>query len=119
MTITIFIADTIGLKKSRILLKVLLDTSSTSTMISRSVLPKDIQPKKLQSRKAVAMLASMRTATEMVWTRGIKWPEFEKNRQIDKQKCLVFDEKCRYDVILGADFLTKAGIDMCATATEP
>ena len=28
------------------------------------------------------------------------------------QKALIFDGKCRYDIILGADFLTKTGIDI-------
>ena len=36
-----------------------------------------------------------------------------KNRNVDQQKALVFQsETCKYDVILGADFLTKTGIDV-------
>ena len=35
-----------------------------------------------------------------------------KNRRIDEQKALIFDKKTRYDVILGADFLTKTGFDI-------
>ncbi len=32
---------------------------------------------------------------------------------MDQQKALIFDaDSCRYDVILGADFLSKAGIDV-------
>jgi hypothetical protein len=44
--------------------------------------------------------------------RDIKLPEFSRNRTIDSQKALVFNSPCRYDVILGADFLTKAGINL-------
>ena len=40
-------------------------------------------------------------------------PEFDKNRNVDQQKALVFQsEMCKYDVILGADFLSKTGIDV-------
>jgi hypothetical protein len=35
----------------------------------------------------------------------IKLPEFSRNRTIDSHKALVFNSPCRYDVILGADFL--------------
>ena len=40
-------------------------------------------------------------------------PEFDKIRNVDQQKALVFQsEMCKYDVILGADFLSKTGIDV-------
>ena len=45
-------------------------------------------------------------------TSDLRLSEFDKNRRIDEQKALIFDGKCRYDVILGADFLTKLGIDI-------
>jgi len=38
-------------------------------------------------------------------------PEFDKNRQIDEQNALVFDNSCRYDIIFGTDFLTKVSIN--------
>ena len=41
---------------------------------------------------------------DMVHLRDLRLPEFDKNRRIDEQKALIFDGKCRYDVILGADF---------------
>jgi hypothetical protein len=45
--------------------------------------------------------------------RNLRLPEFDKNRNVDQQKALVFQsEACKYDVILGADFLTKTGIDI-------
>jgi hypothetical protein len=45
--------------------------------------------------------------------RNLRLPEFDKNRNADQQKALVFQsETCKYDVILGADFLTKTGIDV-------
>jgi hypothetical protein len=44
---------------------------------------------------------------------NLRLPEFDKNRNIDQQKALVLQsETCKYGVILGADFLTKTGIDV-------
>ncbi len=40
---------------------------------------------------------------------NLRLPEFDKNRNVD----LIFhSETCKYDVTLGADFLTKTGIDI-------
>ncbi len=49
----------------------------------------------------------------MVVMHNLRLPEFDQNRNVDKQNALVFQsETCKYDVILGADFLTKTGIDV-------
>jgi hypothetical protein len=49
----------------------------------------------------------------MVVLRNLRLPELDKNCNVDQQKALVFDaDYCRYDVILGADFLSKTGIDV-------
>ncbi len=41
---------------------------------------------------------------------NLRLSEFDKNRYVDQQKALVFQsETCKYNVILGADFLTKIG----------
>jgi hypothetical protein len=40
-------------------------------------------------------------------------PEFDKNRNVDQQKAVVYQsETCKSDVMLGADYLTKTGIDV-------
>ncbi len=58
-------------------------------------------------------LAGSYTSSEMGVLRNLRLPEFDKNRNVDQQKALIFDaDSCRYDVILGADFLSKAGIDV-------
>jgi hypothetical protein len=45
--------------------------------------------------------------------RNLRLPEFNKNRNVNQQKALVFQsETCKYNVIFGADFLTKTGIDV-------
>ena len=44
---------------------------------------------------------------------NIRLPELDKNRNVEQQKALIFEsETCKYDVILGADFLSKSGIDV-------
>jgi hypothetical protein len=44
---------------------------------------------------------------------NLRLPEFDKNRNVDQQKALVFQsETCKYNVILGAAFLPKTGIDV-------
>ena len=110
--ITIMVVDTMGLKKSRSLLKVLFDPGSTKSLISRKALPRMAQLIPLSSAKKVTTLAGSMQTKDMVHLRDLRLPEFDKNRRIDEQKALIFDGKCRYDVILGADFLTKSGIDI-------
>ncbi len=54
----------------------------------------------------------------MVVLRNLRLPELDKNRNIDQQKALIFDaDSCKYDVILGADFLSKTGIDVKYSTT--
>jgi hypothetical protein len=49
----------------------------------------------------------------MVVLRNLRLLELDKNCNIDQQKALIFDtDTCKYDVILGADFLSKTGIDV-------
>ena len=42
----------------------------------------------------------------------IHLPELDKNRIVNNQISLLFDSDCGYDVIIGSDFLQKAGIDI-------
>ncbi len=52
-------------------------------------------------------------SSKMVVLRNLRLPELDNNCNIDQQKALIFDaESCKYDVILGADFLSKTGIDV-------
>ena len=47
-----------------------------------------------------------------VLLQNIRRPDLDKNRIVNNQRALVFDSDCRYDVILGSDFLQKSGIDI-------
>ncbi len=111
--VTIMVVDTISSLKSRILLKVLLDSGSTTTMINRKCLPRNCQTCKISKSRKIGTLAGSYTSSEMVVLRNLRLPELDKNRNEDQQKALVFDaDSCRYDVILGADFLSNTGIDI-------
>jgi hypothetical protein len=44
--------------------------------------------------------------------RNLRLPELDKNCVVDQQQALVFDGHCKYDAILGADFLSKSGINI-------
>jgi hypothetical protein len=58
-------------------------------------------------------LAGSYTSSEMVVLRNFRLPELDKKRNVDQQKALIFDaDSCIYDVILGADFPSKTGIDV-------
>jgi hypothetical protein len=53
------------------------------------------------------------TSSEMVVLHNLRLPELDKNCNVDQQKAQIFDaDSCRYDVILGAEFLSKTGIDV-------
>ena len=104
------VVDTISSVKSRILLKVLLDSGSTSTMINRKCLPRNFQTCKIPKSRRIA---GSYTSSEMVVLHNLRLPELDKNHNVDQQKTLIFDaDSCRYDVILGADFLSKTEIDV-------
>jgi hypothetical protein len=107
------VMDTIGTVKSRGLLKVLLDSGSTTTSINNRCLPRKCQPCKISLNRVVNTLAGSYQSSAMVVMRNLRLPELDKNRNTDQQRALVFQaETCEYDVILGADFLTKTGIDV-------
>jgi hypothetical protein len=110
--LSILLCDTISGVHSRTLLKGLFDPDSTVTFISRKCLPRSCKPCPVEKACSVNMLAGSCTANEMVILQAIRLPELDKNRVIEQHKALVFDGSIIYALILGADFLTKSGIDL-------
>jgi hypothetical protein len=113
--VTIMVVDTISSVKSRILLKVLLDSSLTTTIINRKCLPRNCQTCKISNSRKIGTLAGFYTSSEMVVLCNLRLPEpeLDKNCNVDQQEALIFDaDSCRFDVILGAGFLSKTGIDV-------
>ena len=107
--ITILVANTIGCCKSQRILRVLCDSGSGKTLIHKRAIPKKAKPVAIETKK-FNTLAGKLAANKMVHMRDVRLPEFNKNRSIGEQKALVFDHPCRYDVILGSDFLNRAGM---------
>jgi hypothetical protein len=82
-------------------------------MIKRSALLKGVITKLLGGTKLVRTLTGRIKTQEVVRLRDIRLPEFDKNRRINQQKVLVFDNNnVKYDIILGKNFLFKTGIKL-------
>jgi hypothetical protein len=82
-------------------------------MIKRSALPKGVITKLLGDTKLVRTLAGHLKMQEVVTMQNIRLPEFDKNRPINQQKVLVFDNNnVKYNIILGTNFLSKTGIKL-------
>ncbi len=64
--VTIMVIDTISSVKLRIILKVLLDSGSTTTMINRKCLPRNCQTFKISKSRKIGTLAGSYTSSEMV-----------------------------------------------------
>jgi hypothetical protein len=92
---------------------VLFDSGSNVSMIKRSALPKGVITKLLGDTKLVMTLAGCLKTQEVVTMRDLRLPEFDKNRRINQQKTLVFDnDNVKYNIILGTNFLSKTGIKL-------
>jgi hypothetical protein len=82
-------------------------------MIKRSALPKGDITKLLGDTKLVRTLAGCLKTQEVLTMQDIRLPEFNKNRRINQQKVLVFDNNnVKYDIILGTNFLSKTEIKL-------
>ena len=107
--VTIMVVDTISSVRSRRLLRALLDSGSTTALIYKKCLPRHCKPCKISSSRKVNTLAETYTSAEIVIMHNLRLPEFDKNRNVNQQKALVFQsETCKCNVILGTDFFDKS-----------
>jgi hypothetical protein len=105
--------NTIGAIRSRRLFRILLDSGASCCLIKKSSLPTGVVLNELSASKQIKTLSGQVKAQQVVTLRDIRLPEFDKNRRIAQQKALVFDnDNCRYDMILGTNFLSKTGIKL-------
>jgi hypothetical protein len=82
-------------------------------MIKRSALAKSVNAKLLGDTKLVRTLAGHLKMQEVIMMRGLRFPEFDKNRHINQQKVLVFDNNnIKYNIIKGTNFLSKTRIKL-------
>ncbi len=97
--VTIMVVDTISSVRSRTLLRVLLDSGSTTTLINKRCLPRNCKPQEIASSRRVNTLAGTYTSTEVAIMCNLRLPEFDKNRNVDQQKALVFQsDTCKLQV---------------------
>jgi hypothetical protein len=83
---TIMIADSIGAVRSRKLLKVSLDSGSTTTLINKKCLPKKCKPCQISQSRMVNTLAGSHQLSAMVVMRNSRLPEFDKNETLNNKK---------------------------------
>ena len=83
---------------------VLFDSGSTSTWITRCCLPPDFTPRDAPPITGTT-LAGPFTSNAIVHLFGVGLPEFRCNVSLTELKAHVFDNDCRYDIIMGRDAL--------------
>eukprot|EP00984_Skeletonema_dohrnii_P023617 scaffold12715_cov134-Skeletonema_dohrnii-CCMP3373.AAC.2 len=92
--------------------KALLDTGSTISLAHKRILPDGTKADQLQGRTLVNTAAGVMAPIGTLTLDGIRLPEFDRNAVIETHQFQVFSADCRFDLILGMDFLRKAGIDI-------
>ncbi len=113
ITVTIMVVDTISSIRSRRSLQILLDSGSTITLVNKKCLPKKCRPCQISQSRMVNTLARSYQLSATVVMHNLRLPELDKNRNVEQQKALIFEsDTCKYDVILGADFLNETGTNV-------
>ena len=94
------------------LLRVLFDSGGARTMIHRRALTNGVNPMWIDKNIIMTTVEGVYESGGELSLQNIRIPELDKNIIFNNQTALVFDSDCRYDVILGSDFLQKVGIDI-------
>jgi hypothetical protein len=81
----------IGTVKSSQLLKILLDSGSTTTLINKRCLPRKRQPCQISQSRTVNTITGAYQSSAMVVMRNLRLPELDKNRIVEQQKALIFE----------------------------
>ena len=87
-------------------------------MCHRRVLPKGARIDQLRTRSLIRTLAGTYSPLGTVQMRGMHFPAFDKHRVIAEHHFHVFESDCRYDIILGGDFLEKIGMNLLYQSLE-
>ncbi len=99
-------------------LKALLHTGSNISLAHSRILPPGIKMDQLEEFKLFYTAAGPVAPTGQLTIDGIRLPEFDRNAVIETQQFQVFSADCRFDLILGMDFLTMAGVDIFLSTLE-
>jgi hypothetical protein len=107
--ITQYVQDQLSLE----LLKALFDTGSTYSFIHRRCLPPGATPSMLDKPETGETMAGTLQSKLFVRLKDMNFPEFSRTRRFDGFIARVFDTPCRYDIILGRNFLSQFQVDPC------
>jgi hypothetical protein len=91
--VTIMVVDTISSVRSRTLLRVLLDSGSTTTSINKKCLSRHCTPCNISSSRKVNTIAGTYTSTEMVIKCNLRLPKFDKNRMLTNTRHSYFSQR--------------------------
>ena len=87
----------------------LLDSGATGCWISRKRLPSTICTNKIPAITNQTLAGNF-TANESIILKNVLLPEFHRTRRLDTLGAKIFDQMCRYDMILGCDLMNDLGI---------
>ena len=99
--------STIQNHESTRLMKVLMDSGGTHTMIHSRCLPVGAVPTLMNGTRLINTIAGTIPANRTVHLQNITLPEFDKSRKIDGVTAHVFDSDSQWDIIVGRDLLQK------------
>mmetsp|Transcript_8887 Transcript_8887/g.14664 ORF Transcript_8887/g.14664 Transcript_8887/m.14664 type:complete len:1289 (+) Transcript_8887:344-4210(+) len=98
--------------------KALLDTGSNVSLAHSRVLPEGAKMDHLKERKLVSTAAGPMAPNGLLTIDGLRLPEFDRNAVIQTHQFQVFSADCRFDLILGMDFMKKVGVDILLSTLE-
>ena len=87
----------------------LLDSGATGCWISRKQLPSTIRTNKIPAITNQTLAGDF-TSNESITLKHVLLPEFHRTRRLDTLQAKIFDQSCRYDMILGRDLMNDLGI---------
>jgi TusA-related sulfurtransferase len=90
-------------------LLVLFDSGTNSNWIRRGALPKGVNGKLVANKTGSTLAGNFESNLEVEF-KEVMLPECYRTRAIDGFKAMVFNADCRYDMILGRDFLSIIGM---------
>lgn len=118
MSCGVMVAKAIAGRSSSRLLRVLFDSGGGKSLIHRRAIPRGAKLTPPNDKTALNTIAGIYHPLGKVNVNDMRLPAFDKNRIIDEHEFQVFDQDCRYDMIIGADLLRKIGMNLMFDTLE-
>ena len=111
---TIMFVQTVMKHECSQALTVLFDPGSKYTYFNETALPHGATPLLLDKAEYPSTAGGHFKVTRAVNLSSLSFPEFSKSLKYDSIQARLFRQpSCRYDVIIGRDFLNEAKLDLC------